>query len=603
MEQEEVGPRSQMDEIDVLSDSVLRRRYALNDFEDWNAIAERVGGWVAQAEENPEKRDVWSEKFTEAIRSMDFIPGGRTLRNAQRPYAQMLNCFVLGVDDNIENIGELAKDTLIVASGGGGIGINFSDLRPHGDHLVSKGGIASGPCSYMKMIDDIGATVETGGSRRIALIFLLNCDHPDIMKFIDLKREEGVITYANISVGITNEFVEAVRNDEDWDLVFGGRTYQTVKARDLWEKLVYANYNYGDPGIINLSTIDKYNNISYYTDIVATNPCGEIPIEQYGCCCLGNINLANMVRPPVLVDGDVVQWGEVDWNKLKETVEIGVRFLDNVLSVNHYPKVDGDRIRETCLASRRIGLGHMGIHYMLLDMGIEYGANEECLRFLDEIQRFIKETAYQVSCDLAEEKKPFPKFKQRHFLQSPFIQSLPEWLQDKIHRQGVRNCALLTIPPTGTTSQIPKVSPGVEPVYAPVYYRKARLTDGEEETRQFYVVDPKFRQMKEMGLPTKHFKSTHEMTVRDHLLVQATLQRHIDNSISKTINIPHDYPVGNLSDDMLHFADRVKGFTMWREGSREQAILTPAPKDEWDDALFDDMEEGTFCAIDCETCE
>lgn len=556
-----------------LSERVLRQRYAYDAEETWDELSKRVADHVAKAELVPEAEQHWSSEFYEIIANRDFIPGGRTLRNANRPQAQLLNCFALGVEDNIEDIGELAKNVLIVSSGGGGVGINFSKLRPNNTPLFSKGGVASGPVSYMRMIDAIGQTVETGGQRRAALIYLLNVDHPDIMEFLDAKQQEGVINNANISVCITDDFIEAVEADDDWELEFGGRTYSTVKAKEIWDKLVHANWAYGDPGIINLSNIEKYNNISYYQEIYTVNPCSEITLEVNGCCCLGSINLDNMLKPAAILDEDAPKWSEVDWDKLERTVRASVRFLDNVLSINDYPL---DEIAETAHNNRRIGLGVMGLHYMLLEMGIEYGSNERCLRFLDELFRFIKEVAYSTSVDLAIEKNPFPKFNRRKFLKGSFIQSLPTWLRDKIRQHGIRNCSVLTIPPTGTTAQIPNVSTGLEPVFSPAYTRLARLGNGKEgEEKLFYVLDRKFEELEAAGLPTDHFRTSRDLSAEDHLTVQATIQQHVDNSLSKTINIPEDYSEEELSKIMLEWAGEVKGFTVYRTNSRFKEILRP----------------------------
>jgi len=576
MEQElkEEGKRAGLQEI---SERVFRKRYAYSSTETWSECAARVGGFVAKAERDPEVEMKWKEEFSLAIEKLDFLPGGRTLRNASRPHSQMLNCFVLDVEDNIEDIGMLCHDVLVVASGGGGIGVNFSKLRPMGASLRRKGGEASGPCSYMQMIDRIGDTVETGGQRRIALIFILNVNHPEIRDFIHLKEKEGFINNANISVGVTEEFLEAVRLDNDWELTHGGKVYETLQARDLWKEIIHANHNWGDPGIFNISLANKYSNIYYRDELVSPNPCGEIPMAPYDCCCLGSVNLANMVTPPVMQDGDLFQWGRVDWDKLEKTVKMGVRFLDNVLSTNDYPL---PRIKETCDQNRRIGLGIMGLHYMLLDLGIKYGDNDRCLKFLDELFRRMKESAYEASADLAAEKKSFPRFRKELVMKSEFIQQLPEWLQDKIARQGLRNCAVLTIAPTGSTAQLPQVSTGLEPIFACAYTRRARLGEGEEEHEDFVVIDPKFREFSDADLPTEHFSTAHDLSVRDHLLVQAAAQRHIDNGISKTVNIPHDYPVEEMEKDMLYFASRIKGSTMWRDGARDIAILKPLDIDE-----------------------
>lgn len=541
-----------------LGATIFAERYTRHEGETWEQASRRVAEHVANAEENG-KVQKYGERFYEEIVENRFMPGGRIWYGSGRPKAQLLNCFVVPTADSREGWGKLLYDTLVISGTGGGVGTNYSPVRPRGSIVKGTGGVATGAVSLMKMVNAMGGELVTGGSRRIALMMCLDVNHPDLEEFLNVKLDRNELTNANVSVVLNfdpAEFVEAVKSDSSIYYTFAGRnTGESINARRLWEIIVENAWKSGEPGVLNGYLANEQNNIWYHKPLISTNPCGEIWLEEYGCCCLGAL-----VLPRFVVDG------KLDWDALDGTIRCGVRFLDDVLTVNHYPIAE---IKENCEKVRRIGLGVMGLHSMLLEMGYKYTSNEG-KAFVDKLFGFIKQVAYDTSIQLAGEKGPFPAYDER-FLESGFAKTLKRGIRAKIREYGIRNCALLTIAPTGTTGMVSGVSTGIEPLFAPVYYRHylKPTDDGSRKLAKELVVTPEFERFGELA------EGAYDVSVRDHFEIQKIVQAHIDNAVSKTINLPKDYPLGDLADVWLEALPYIKGSTIYREGSRGEEPLTP----------------------------
>jgi ribonucleoside-diphosphate reductase alpha chain len=409
------------------------------------------------------------------------------------------------------------------------------------------------------MDDGVGMELVAGGGRRMAKMSCLDIDHPDIMEFLNSKLEDGKLSTTNISVVINfdpKEFIRLVKEDGDIPLTWNGRkTGETLKAKTIWEIIVKNAWNNGEPGVLNGYYANQQNNIHYHKPLISTNPCGEIWLEAYGCCCLGALVLPRFVSD-----------GKVNWEKLEETIRISVRFLDNVLTVNHYPF---EKIKENCEQVRRIGLGVMGLHTMLLELGLKY-SSDEANSFVDKLFCFIKKASYDTSINLAIEKGPFPAFREE-FCDSGFMKTMKPSIRRKVKEYGIRNCAILTVAPTGTTGIVSGVSTGIEPYMAPVYWRRVKTVDEKNKTiiQKVLVVEPAYDKYGELC------EGAADISVPDHFKMQQTVQKHIDNAVSKTINIPNDYPVDELSDIWLENLPTLKGTTFYRWGSRENEPFEP----------------------------
>ena len=538
--------------------TIFQERYARTPEETWAQACWRVADHVAKAEENG-KYEKYRERFNEELVENRFMPGGRIWYGSGRPKAQLLNCFIVPTSDSREGWGKTISDVIVVSGTGGGVGINCSPVRPRGSDIKGTGGKATGAVSLMQMIDRVGDILVGGGGRRLALMLCLDINHPDLEEFLNVKLDLNQLTNANISVVLNidpAEFTEAIRNDGSIHYSFGGRnTGESISARKLWKTLVENAWKSGEPGVLNSYEANAKNNIWYHKPLVSTNPCGEIWLEEYGCCCLGALVLPRFVNA-----------GEINWDQLDTTIRLAVRFLDDVLTVNYYPLAD---IKENCEQVRRIGLGVMGLHSMLLELGYKY-SSDEGKQFVDQLFSFIKNVAYDASVTLAAEKGPFPAYDTR-FLESGFAKTLKRGVRGKIREHGIRNCALLTIAPTGTTGMVAGVSTGIEPLFAPVYYRHyyKPTDDGSRKLAKELVVTPEFERFGELA------EGAYDVSVRDHFEIQTIVQNHIDNATSKTINLPKDYPVGDLAEIWLEYLPKIKGTTFYREGSREFEPLTP----------------------------
>lgn len=569
-----------------LGETWFNERYARFEGETWAQACKRVAEHVGKAEDNG-KYQRYTDRFHEELISNRFMPGGRIWYGAGRPKAQLLNCFVVPTSDSREGWGKTIYDVIVVSGTGGGVGINCSPVRPRGSDIKGTGGKATGAVSLMDMIDKVGDVLVGGGGRRLALMLCLDVDHPDIKEFLDVKLNLNQLNNANISVVLnmdTANFVAMVREGKDIELSFNGRTTgANINAKDLWETIVQNAWKSGEPGVLNGFEANRLNNIYYHKPLVSTNPCGEIWLEEYGCCCLGALVLPRFVSN-----------GQLDWDALDTTIRLGVRFLDDVLTVNHYPLPE---IKENCEEVRRIGLGVMGLHTMLLGLGLKY-SSPEGQKFIDELFHFIKYVSYDASIQLAGEKGAFPAYKEE-YLDSGFIKTLKRGVRAKIREYGIRNCALLTIAPTGTTSQVAGVSSGIEPLFAPVYWRhygKANLESNTRNTVKELVVTEEFQKFGDLA------EGAYDIAPRDHFEVQKIVQKHIDNSISKTINLPKDFPEEDLKDLWLEYLPYVKGTTFYREGSRGKEPLEYIPLSQAGQYLNKGTVESNYedlSAMDC----
>jgi ribonucleoside-diphosphate reductase alpha chain len=556
-----------------LGKEIFELRYARTPEESWAEACWRVADHVAAAESEDRLNDV-RESFYELLSTNKFMPGGRIWYGSGRTKGQLLNCFVIPTEDSREGWGKSLSDVVIVSGMGGGVGLNCSPIRPRGSKIAGTGGEATGAVSLMRMIDSVGDELKGGGGRRLALMLALDIDHPDIEEFIHEKLDLHRLNNANVSVVIPrwinpDVFVDLVRNGASIPLRFAGReTGQTIDAGELWERIVKNALETGEPGVLNGYLANQENNIWYHKNLISTNPCGEIWLEPYGCCDLGALVL------PRFVGED----GRVDWDSMAEGIYHSVRFLDNVLSVNVYPLRE---IGENCLSVRRIGLGVTGLASYLLERGIPYSdAASEC----DTLFSFIKETAYRASVALAREKGSFPAYSPE-FLESNFVRRLDPSLRAEIEEHGIRNCALLTIAPTGTTSIVSGVTSGIEPVVAAAYERRY-WNGGHLESE--LVISPEFERFGSL------VEGAAELRPEHHFRVQAVVQRHIDNAVSKTINLPADFSDGELSRLWLEYLPLIKGSTFYRWGSRENEPIKPVQV-----AALSMRDGGGMRSIDC----
>ncbi len=531
----------------------------------WRRVA------AAMAAPEPESgRTLWAERFYQAMQDLQFLPAGRILAGAGTSRAVTLfNCFVMGaIQDDMGSIFEHLKEAALTLQQGGGIGYDFSTLRPSGAPVHGVGADASGPVSFMDVWDAMCRTIMSAGSRRGAMMAVLHCDHPDIERFINAKQEAGRLRMFNLSVLVSDAFMAAVKADGLWELCFNGAIYKTVRARTLWDKIMHATYAYAEPGVIFIDRINARNNLSYCETITATNPCGEQPLPPYGACLLGSINLAALVRDPFGASP------QIDLDELDKLVRLAVRALDNVIDIAHFPL---PQQRAEALAKRRIGLGVTGLADALVMCKTRYGGDASVAltrRWLGVIQR----AAYLASSDLAAEKGSFPLYDAEKYLAGETVRALPEEVRQAITAKGMRNALLTSIAPTGTISLLAdNVSSGLEPVFSHSYTRRVLLPDGA--TQEQVVSDPAWRLYRTMfgagaELPG-YFVTAQQLTPADHLRIQAAAQDYIDSSISKTINCPQDISFDAFRNIYLDaYAMGCKGCTTYRPNPITGAILS-----------------------------
>src|SRR5258708_10480677 len=463
------------------------------------------------------------------------------------------NCFVIpSPEDSRQGILDNLKLMTEIMARGGGVGINLSTLRPRGSYIKTVNGTASGPCSWAQLYSvATGDVIQQGGSRRGALMIMLDDNHPDVEEFITVKRTAGKIEHANLSVCVSDKFMQAVKDDADWDLIWQGEVKKTIRARHLWDLICTSAWESAEPGMVFMDRYNKLSNTWYYENIRCVNPCGEQGLPPYGVCNLGALNLSAFVRN-----------GQLDYEQLAEKTRISMRFLDNVVDSTEYFIPEN---AEAQLGTRRTGLGTMGLADALIKMKIAYGSDES-LPVIEKIYKTIRDAAYDASADYAEEKGSFPRFERDKYMQGHFIKQLPKPIQEKIKKQGTRNAVLLTQAPTGTTSLLSGVSSGIEPVYDFAMIRRDRT--GEHIL--YHPLLQAWRDEHPSEATPSYFVSSKDLTPEEHVRVQATIQKYTDSSISKTVNAPNDHTV-EQEEKLYSLAYEMgcKGITYYRDGSHD----------------------------------
>ncbi|WP_282118951.1 adenosylcobalamin-dependent ribonucleoside-diphosphate reductase [Ruegeria atlantica] len=526
----------------------------------------RIARDLAQVEKDPAH---WEQKFFEALEDFKYLPAGRITAGAGTARrVTLFNCFVMGtVPDSMGGIFDMLKEAALTMQQGGGIGYDFSTIRPRGADVHGVAADASGPLSFMDVWDAMCRTIMSAGSRRGAMMATMRCDHPDIEQFITAKSDPARLRMFNMSVLVTDPFMEAVKADGPWELVFDDKVYHTVQARDLWNKIMQATYDYAEPGVIFIDRINKANNLSYAETIAATNPCGEQPLPPYGACLLGSINLARLVAEPF---EDAAHLNEA---ALQELVATAVRMMDNVVDASKFPLPEQAAEAQ---AKRRIGLGVTGLADALLMLGLRYGSDEGA-RQTELWLKAIARAAYLASVDLAKEKGAFPLFDAEKYLESGTMQQMDDDVRDAIREHGIRNALLTSIAPTGTISLYAgNVSSGIEPVFAYAYTRKVLQKDGSrtEEEVVDYAVQMWRDKFGDKELPD-YFVNAQTLSPSDHVKMQAAAQKWIDSSISKTINCPEDISFDAFKDVYMQAWDQgCKGCTTYRPNDVTGSVLT-----------------------------
>lgn len=544
---------------------------------------DRIAKSIAGVEKTVEKKTEWEGKYRKLMEDWKYVPAGRIFTGAGTGQnLTFYNCYVIPhPKDSRQGIFETLGQMAEIMSRGGGVGINVSSLRPRYAYVKGVNGRSSGSVSWASLYSFVTGLIEQGGSRRGALMLILNVWHPDIIDFINSKKEAGKITNANISVGITDDFMEAVKQDKPWDLIFpdtadplyatkwdgnikrwqeiGGKVikHKTVRATDIWDNIITSAWSSAEPGVYFIDRANTASNSWYYADLPCTNPCGEQPLPAWGVCNLGHINLSRHINKTT---------GEVLWNDLKQTVQYAVRFQDNVIDATPY---FFDENKNQQLSERRVGMGTIGLAEMMIYRGVKYGS-PEAVEFIDKLYQFIAVTAYETSIELAREKGSFAKFDAGKYLQSGFMKKMPAYIRDLVAKYGIRNVTILTQAPTGTVGTMVGTSTGIEPFFSWTYFRKSRLGVHEEKI--------KLAQDWEAAHPGQdlpdYFTTAMELMPEEHVRVQAAVQRWTDSAISKTCNAPSDYTVEQTKNLYTLMYDLgCKGGTIYRDGSRDEQIL------------------------------
>jgi len=589
--------------VTILAARYLRRDENRRIIETPRQLFMRVAKTIAEVDllyDPSAKVEETTKEFFDMMVNFEFLPNSPTLMNAGTELGQLSACFVLPVEDSIEGIFTTLKHAALIHKSGGGTGFSFSRLRPKGDVVKTTGGVASGPVSFMTVFDAATNAIKQGGKRRGANMGVLRVDHPDILEFITAKEKEGRLSNFNISVAITDRFMEALMKDEDYDLINPrtGQVVQRLNARVVWNLIIAMAWKNGEPGVLFIDRINATHTVPHTGVIEATNPCGEQPLIPYESCNLGSINLAKMVND-----------GRIDWDKLRSTVEKAVHFLDNVIDANKYPLPEIEKI--TRFGNRKIGLGVMGFADMLIELGVPYNSRP-ALRIAEQVMKFIEETAINTSVRLAEERGSFGNFKGS--------------VWEKRGYKCMRNATLTTIAPTGTISEIAGCSNGIEPLFAIVYTKRVRETLGENLT----IVNPLFEEvaieegfyseelMKKISSSTsiqhieeipehvrRIFVTAHDISPEWHVRMQAAFQKYVDNAVSKTINFPHDASMNDIEEAfLLAYRLGCKGITVYRDRSRSVQVLTTRTEEEED--RFERLAaraEPIEYYVRCETCE
>jgi len=544
---------------------------------------ERIARHIASVEKTPEKQVEWEGKFRTLMDDWKYVPAGRIFTGAGTGQnLTFYNCYVIPSPKDsrhgiFETLGQMAE----IMSRGGGVGINVSSLRPRYAYVKGVNGRSSGSVSWASLYSFVTGLIEQGGSRRGALMLILNVWHPDVLDFINSKKEAGKITNANISVGITDDFMQAVKEDKPWDLVFpdtsdplyatewdgnmqkwkqlGGKLikHKTVRATEIWDNIISSAWTSAEPGVYFIDRANYYSNSWYFAPLPCTNPCGEQPLPAWGVCNLGHVNLAKHVNRDAK---------DVMWNDLKATVQYAVRFQDNVIDATPY---FFDQNKNQQMSERRVGMGTIGLAEMLIYLELRYGS-PEAVAFIDKLYQFIAVTAYETSVELAREKGAFSQFDGEKFLESGYMKGMPAYIRDLVAKYGIRNVTILTQAPTGTVGTMVGTSTGIEPFFSWTYFRKSRLGVHEEHIK---LAQDWLEQNPGQELPN-HFATAMELAPEDHVRVQAAVQRWTDSAISKTCNAPQDYTIEQTKKLYeLMYELGCKGGTIYRDGSRDEQIL------------------------------
>ncbi|XAT56346.1 adenosylcobalamin-dependent ribonucleoside-diphosphate reductase [Rhodobacteraceae bacterium IMCC1335] len=536
--------------------------------ESWRRVAKDL----ARVEAEP---GIWEEKFYAALEDFKFLPAGRIAAGAgtQRKVT-LFNCFVMGtVPDDMGGIFDMLKEAALTMQQGGGIGYDFSTIRPKGALVKGVAADASGPLSFMDVWDSMCRTIMSAGSRRGAMMATLRCDHPDIEDFISAKSDPARLRMFNVSVLVTDPFMAAVKADGDWDLVFEGQIYKTLSARKLWDQIMQSTYEFAEPGVIFIDRINQANNLSYCETIAATNPCGEQPLPPYGACLLGSINLARLVEAPF------ERGAHLSAAALQDLVATAVRMMDNVVDASNFP-LEAQALEAR--NKRRIGLGVTGLADALLMLGLRYGS-EAAARQTEDWLHAIARAAYLASVQLAKEKGAFPLFEADPYLASGAMQGMDEDVRAEIARHGIRNALLTSIAPTGTISLYAgNVSSGIEPVFAYAYTRKVLQKDGSrsEEEVVDYAVQMWRDKFGDADLPD-YFVNAQTLAPKDHVKMQAAAQKWVDSSISKTINCPEDISFEAFKEVYsAAYESGCKGCTTYRPNAVTGSVLSVSESSE-----------------------
>ncbi|PZR00709.1 MAG: adenosylcobalamin-dependent ribonucleoside-diphosphate reductase [Cereibacter sphaeroides] len=526
----------------------------------------RIARALAEDETDPA---AWEDRFYHALEDFKYLPAGRITAGAGTGRSVTLfNCFVMGtIPDSMEGIFQGLKEAALTMQQGGGIGYDFSTIRPRGAEVKGVAADASGPLSFMDVWDAMCRTIMSAGSRRGAMMATMRCDHPDIEAFIEAKKDPARLRMFNLSVLVTDAFMAAVKADGPWELVFGGTVYRTVQAADLWNKIMRSTFEVAEPGVIFIDRINAMNNLAYVETIAATNPCGEQPLPPYGACLLGSINLARLVAEPFEAGA------HLDAAALDDLVRVAVRMMDNVVDTSRFPL---EQQAQEAQAKRRIGLGVTGLADALLMLGLRYGS-EEAAAQTEAWMKAIARSAYLASVDLAKEKGAFPLFDAEKYLASGSLTHMDEDVRQAIRKHGIRNALLTSIAPTGTISLYAgNVSSGIEPVFAYAYTRKVLQKDGSrtEEEVVDYAVELWRQKNGDAPLPD-YFVNAQTLPPLDHVRMQAAAQKWIDSSISKTINCPEDISFDDFKEVYMAAWDQgCKGCTTYRPNAVTGSVLS-----------------------------
>ncbi len=559
------------------SETIFKNRYAMHEDETWQELAIRVGKGGAQVETDVNK---WTEEFSSDIYNMLFLPGGRILRNVGRPRGTLFNCYVEPLEDSMRQIGQFQMNCGILWSEGGGVGCNASFLRPENAPIIQKGGESSGPISFLKWANAGANTIKVGGNRRAAGLAMMNVSHPDILKFINAKLVEGELNCFNISVAVTEDFLQAVEANDNWELRWRNKEWLTVKARDIWDLILKNMVKCAEPGLINWDNL-RSNNSYYFDPIISTNPCGEVPLGAHGVCCLGSLVLPNFITGT----------RNTNWQLMEKTVHNSIRFLDNIIQVNKYVIED---IKQKAFDGRRIGLGVMGLAEYLFAKGVRYGSKES-IRVITRLMENLRNYAYDASCKLAEEKEPFPKFDVKEYSKAHFFKTLPASLRMDIKKHGMRNVTVMAVAPTGTISLLPEVSSSIEPLFSKAYLRNDAVS------KRAYI-HPKYKEMLESDEETPDwYVDSFDLKPEDHFETQVVVQKFLDGAVSKTINCPKGFKEEQLSDLLLEYIRDLKGVTLYVDGSREGQVLNPLSREEALKFLAEGKVDSDQEAQDCST--